>query len=281
MRNLVRLSDFSRDDVLRIFQIADDVLLGKYKKYLEGKTIVMFFPASSIRTRVTFEKGIHLLGGQSILFAPETLDKKEDIRDVIGYLNNWADGLIVRHRDIGLLDKIADSAWVPVINGMTNKNHPCEMLADLYALSKIRMDFTTDEFLFVGAAANIGYAWKEASNLMGFSLVQCCPIGYEIEGLQTCNNLYDAIFDKDIICTDSVISDNLEEFRPYQVTLELMKRAKKDAILNPCPPFYRGEEVSDEVIKSSYFAGYDFKKCLMEIQQAIVIFCMQEEMKGV
>jgi len=281
MRNLVRLSDFSRDDVLRIFQIADDVLSGKYKKYLEGKTIVMFFPASSIRTRVTFEKGIHLLGGQSILFAPETLDKKEDIRDVIEYLNNWADGLIVRHKDIGLLDKIADNAQVPVINGMTDKNHPCEVMADMYALSKIRRDFTTDKFLFVGAAANIGYAWKEASNLMGFSLEQCCPIGYEIEGLQTCNYLYDAIFDKDIICTDSVISDDLEVFRRYQVTLELMKRAKKDAILNPCPPFYRGEEVSDEVINSPYFAGYDFKKCLLEIQQAIVIFCMQEETKGV
>ncbi|NNJ29235.1 ornithine carbamoyltransferase [Lacrimispora defluvii] len=281
MRNLIRLNDFSRDDVLRIFQIADDVLLGKYKKYLEGKTIVMFFPASSIRTRVTFEKGIHLLGGQSILFAPETLNKKEDIRDVIGYLNNWADGLIVRHKDIGLLDKIADYARVPVINGMTDINHPCEMMADMYALSKNRRDFTTDEFLFAGAAGNIGYAWKEASDLMGFSLVQCCPNGYEIEGLQTYNDLYDAISDKDIICTDSVISDNLEEFRHYQVTLELMKRAKKDAILNPCPPFYRGEEVSDEVINSPYFAGYDFKKCLMEIQQAIVIFCMQEEMKGV
>lgn len=281
MRNLVRLSDFSRDDVLRIFQIADDVSLGKYKKYLEGKTIVMFFPATSIRTRVTFEKGIHHLGGQSILFAPETLDKKEDIRDVIGYLNNWADALIVRHKDIGLLDKIADNARVPVINGMTDKNHPCEMMADMYALSKIRSDFIADQFLFVGGAGNIGYAWKEASDLMGFSLVQCCPIGYEIEGVQTCNHLYDAVIDKDIICTDSVGSDLLEEFRQFQVTLELIKRAKKGAILNPCPPFYRGAEVSDEVINSPYFAGYDFKKCLMEIQQAIVIFCMQEEMKGV
>jgi len=281
MRNFIRLSDFTRDDVLRIFQIADDILQGNYKRYLEEKTIVMFFPASSIRTRVTFEKGIHLLGGQSILFAPETLDKKEDIKDVTGYLNNWADGLIVRHKDISLLEKIADNAQVPVINGMTDKNHPCEMLADMYALSKIRRDLTTDQFLFVGAAGNIGYAWKEASELMGFSLIQCCPQGYEMEGLQTCNHLYDAIADKDIICTDSFGSNNLENFRHFKVTLEHMKRARKDAVLNPCPPFYRGEEVSNDVIDSPYFAGYHFKKCLMEIQQAIIIFCMQEETRGV
>ena len=90
---------------------------------------------------MTFEKGIYLLGGQPILFPSDTLDKKEDYRDVIGYLNNWADLVIVRHKDISVLEKISQYSKAPVINAMTDINHPCEMVADMYALSKIRKDF--------------------------------------------------------------------------------------------------------------------------------------------
>lgn len=86
MRHMIRLSDFTNEEVLQIFHIADEIKQGKYKNNLQGKTVVMFFPPSSIRTRVTFEKGIYLLGGQSILFTLETLDKKEEIRDVIGWM---------------------------------------------------------------------------------------------------------------------------------------------------------------------------------------------------
>lgn len=93
MKDLIRLTDYSVDEIREIFSIAD--VIDKYKGILEGKTVVMFFPNNSIRTRVSFEKGIHLLGGQTILFPTETLDKKEELQDVIGYLNNWADLVIV------------------------------------------------------------------------------------------------------------------------------------------------------------------------------------------
>ena len=98
MRSFIRLTDFKSDELLKIFDIADNI--EKYAGFLKGKTVVMFFPASSIRTRVSFEKGIYLLGGQSILFDPSTLDKKEDIKDVCGYLQNWADAVVVRYKDI-------------------------------------------------------------------------------------------------------------------------------------------------------------------------------------
>lgn len=272
MKGLVRLREYSRDDVQRIFQIADELQSGKYRRFLKGKTIVMFFPDSSIRTRITFEKGIYLLGGQTILFPPSALDKKEKIEDVIGYLNNWADGLIIRYKDISVIDEITRYADFPVINAMTDTNHPCEMLADMYSLSKIRDDFSKDNFLFVGANGNVGLAWKEASELMGFRLSQSCPVGYEIQGVNHIRNLKDAVKEKDIICTDSLSSDKLKDFREYQVTLELMKSANENAILNPCPPFYRGEEVSADAIDSDYFVGYSFKKYLLEIQQAIIIY---------
>ena len=154
MKSFIRLTDFKKEELLEIFKIADSI--EEYADFLKGKTVVMFFPASSIRTRVSFEKGIYLLGGQSIRFDSATLDKKEDIKDVCGYLENWADAVIVRHKDIRMLERMANS----------------------------------------------------------------------------------------------------------------------NAVLNPCPPFYRGEEVSQGVIDSVYFVGYEFKKSLLKVQQAILIYCM-------
>lgn len=272
MKHLICLTDLNVDTVYKIFEIADELAQGKYKDALKGKTVVMFFPNTSIRTRVTFEKGIYLLGGQSILFPSETLDKKEDLKDVCGYLNNWADVVIVRHKDIHVLEKMADYLQVPLLNAMTDVNHPCEMLSDLYALSKRRKDFTKDNFLFVGEKGNIGLAWKEASEVMGFLLEQCCAKGYEIEGLVTHQSIYDAVKGKDIICTDSIPQNELEEFKNCQVTKKAMDMANAGAVLNPCPPFYRGEEVSKDAIDSDYFVGYEFKKCLLEVQQAAILY---------
>ncbi len=274
MKNLIRLTDYHTSDIYDIFNITDEVGQGKYKDILKCKSVVLFFPNSSIRTRVTFEKGIYLLGGQPILFPSETLDKKEDLKDVCGYLNNWADMVVVRHKDINLIEKMSRYLSVPVINAMTDINHPCEILTDMYALSKIRSNFVNDKFLFCGKNGNIGLAWKEASNVMGFKLEQCCGNGYEIEGLVSHSNIYEAIIGKDIICTDSLPSAILDDFKECMVTLKAMRMANKGAILNPCPPFYRGEEVSADVIDSDYFVGYEFKKHLLNVQQAIMIYCL-------
>ena len=274
MKNLIRLTDYTSDDIYEIFRIADEIKEGKYTDILKGKCVVLFFPDSSIRTRVTFEKGIYLLGGQPILFPSETLDKKEDYRDVFGYLNNWAELVIIRHRDIDVLEKIARYSTVPVINAMTDINHPCEMLSDMYALSKTREDFTKDKYLFCGCKGNIGLAWKEASSVMGFDMAQCCPQGYEMDGVIAFHKIAEAIKGRDIICTDSLPASALEDFRECRVTKSVMETANEGAILNPCPPFYRGEEVADDAIESSCFVGYEFKKCLLEVQQAIMIYCL-------
>lgn len=274
MKNFIRLTDYHTNDIYDIFNIADEVKEEKYQDILKGKSVVLFFPNSSIRTRVTFEKGIYLLGGQPILFPAETLDKKEDLKDVCGYLNNWADMVVVRHKDINVIEKMLQYLSVPVINAMTDINHPCEILTDMYALSKIRKNFVNEKFLFCGKNGNIGLAWKEASTVMGFKLEQCCGNGYEIEGLVSHSNIYEAIKGKDIICTDSLPSAILNDFKECMVTLEAMQMANEGAILNPCPPFYRGEEVSADVIDSDYFVGYEFKKHLLNVQQAIMVYCL-------
>ncbi|CDM69375.1 Aspartate/ornithine carbamoyltransferase,carbamoyl-P binding domain protein [Clostridium bornimense] len=274
MKNLIRLTDYSKEEIEEIFYIADNLKKGNYKKVLDNKTVVMFFPSTSIRTRVTFEKGISMLGGQVVLFPSDTLDKKEEIQDVIGYLNNWADLVIVRHNDITLIEEIARHSKVPIINAMSSINHPCEMLADIYSLSKIRKDILKDKYLFVGHKGNIALAWKEVKDVLGISLEQCCPNGYEIEGINFYQNINEAVVGKDIILTDSLKKEYLKDFKDYKVTKTIMDKANKGAILNPCPPFYRGEEVDGDVINSEYFVGYEFKKYLLEVQQAIILFCI-------
>lgn len=274
MKKFIRLTDYQKNDIYDIFKIADEIQQGNYTDILKGKSVVLFFPNSSIRTRVTFEKGIYMLGGQPILFPTETLDKKEDLKDVCGYLNNWADIVIVRHKDITVIEKMSQYLSVPVINAMTDINHPCEVMSDMYALSKIRKNFIEDKFLFCGENGNIGLAWKEAADVMGFELEQCCGNGYEIEGIVSYHNICEAITGKDIVCTDSLPADVLEDFKECQITVEIMSMANEGAILNPCPPFYRGEEVSSNVISSNYFVGYEFKKYLLDVQQAIMIYCL-------
>lgn len=276
MQDFIRLKDYESKDIYNFFKLVDEVKNGKYQNILNGKSVILFFPESGIRTRVTFEKGIYLLGGQSILFPSEALDKKEDIRDVCGYLNNWADLVIVRHRDIRLLEKMSVCLKVPIINAMTDDNHPCEVLSDMYALSKIRGDFAKDQFLFVGKKGNIGLAWKEASEVMGFVLKQCCGKGYEMDGLVTYNNIYNAVEGIDIVCTDSLPANILDDFKACQVTIAALEKANQGACLNPCLPFYRGQEVSEDVIESKYFVGYEFKKHLLEVQQAIMIYCLTQ-----
>ena len=275
MKSFIRLTDFKPEELSEIFRIADTIDM--YSGCLQGKTVVMFFPASSIRTRVSFEKGIYLLGGQTILFDPQTLDKKEDIRDVCCYLNNWADAVVVRYKDIGMIERMAEALSVPVINAMTDDNHPCEMMSDLYALSKMRADFLKDEYLFVGASGNIGKAWKEAAEAFDISFAQCCPDKYRIPGVKGTDNLKADIVGKDIICTDSIPKEMLADFADYRITKELMETANEGALLNPCPPFYRGEEVSADAIDSDFFVGYEFKKSLLRVQQAILLYCMSVE----
>ena len=277
-KNLVYIDDFSKEEIYEIFKLADKFSDGVSQvKPLEGKTVVLFFPESSIRTRVTFEKGIQELGGKTILFPPEALDKKEKLGDVIGYLENWVDAIVVRHSDIEVVKSMAKYARIPVINAMTSVNHPCEIIADLYALSKLYKDIEKKKFLFVGAKGNIGNTWKAASELMGFELEQCCPGGYEIDNIKCYTNIEEAIIGKDIICTDSIPSKAKEDFKEYQITLQHMQKANPGAVLNPCPPFFRGEEVSEDVINSDYFVGYEFKKCLINVQQAILCYLLDKK----
>ncbi len=272
MKHFIRLTDYSVSDMHNVFAIARGLAAGVQNTALKGKTVILFFPHSSIRTRVTFEKGIYLLGGQSVLFPSDTLDKKESHEDVAGYLNNWADCVVIRHNRLDLLEQFAGHSAAPVINAMTAENHPCEVLSDLFAIAQKRSDYLSLNYTFVGAGGNIAKAWAEAAAAFGIGFVHCCPRGYEMENVIAEHDMNRAMQQSDVVITDSVPAQYLNDFMPYQVTAERMSRARPGALLNPCPPFTRGEEVSADAIGSNYFVGYGFKQALLYMQQALMIY---------
>ena len=277
--HLIRLTDFSVHDMENIFTLADEIKGGRYKNVLNGKSVVLFFPASSIRTRVTFEKGVYLLSGHPVLFPSDSLDKKEEIKDVAGYLCNWADCIVMRHGNIDMIDKFSKYSSVPVINAMTSINHPCEVLSDLYAISKMRHGFMDLTYTFVGINGNIGKAWAEAAKAFGLKFIHCCPRGYETEDVNIEYDITKAAMQSDVFITDAIPAEFINIFAPYQITTDLMKTAKPGAMLNPCPPFTRGEEVSADVIESEFFVGYGFKEALLYVQQAVILYCMRNNVK--
>jgi len=171
---------------------------------------------------------------------------------------------------------MAKCSAVPVINAMTSESHPCEILSDLYAISKMREDYLALQYTFVGPCGNIGKTWLEAARALGLRFRQCGPKGkgYDMPGVEVVHELDAAMQGSDVVLTDSLPREALDDFRPYQITLNAMRRANGNAMLNPCPPFCRGEEVSAEVIGSPFFVGYGFKAALLSVQQALIVYLL-------
>lgn len=278
--NFLKLSDLSLHRIDEIFLIADELRNNKFRKVLEGKTFILFFPETSVRTRVTFEKGIQQLGGNCILFPPDTLNKKEELEDVIGYLNNWADGVIIRHPDFNKMMKLSEHSFIPIINAMSSDNHPCEVLSDIYSIREIRPEFRELTYTFVGPVGNIVKSWVEIAKVLNLKFNHVCTSGNDVckddENYHFSTDLETTMNGSDIVLTDSLPFEyqNDEYLSQYQVNMERLNLTNKNALLNPCPPFYRGQEVSDDAVRSSYFVGHSFKKNLLYVQQAIIIQCL-------
>ena len=278
--NFLRLTDLNERQIQEIFNLADRLSNTAKATELSGKTAILFFPEASIRTRITFEKGIADLGGHSIIFPPSTLDKREELKDVIKYIENWADFVVVRHQDFGKVCEIARHSDIPVINAMTSENHPCEILSDLYSLRCIRSNYRDLTYTFVGEKGNISKSWAEAAQVLNLKFNHVCVKGNEIKADDS-NYSYHTELEEVLPETDIVLTDSLPvELRTegylnkYQITLDRMKKSRENSLLNPCPPFYRGEEVAADAIGSGYFVGYSFKEKLTCVQQAIILYCL-------
>lgn len=278
-----QIQDLTRSQILDIFQLADQLRAdpGRYSRALAGKTFLLFFPEGSLRTRLTFEKGIRQLGGECLLFAPAVLDKKERLEDVAGYMANWADGMIVRHSDDARVAELCEVSAIPVINAMTKRTHPCEILSDLYSIRERWPHFEQLVYTYVGCPGNIGRTWLEAARVLQ---LQFRHVGFERWRLEEdgphyrfCTELETALPGSHVVLTDSLPDGEAssEYKQKYMITADRMRLCGEEALLNPCPPFFRGEEVSADAIASDFFAGCRFKSGLLPVQQAILLYSME------
>ena len=270
MRHLIRLTDWTESDVDAVFGLARRYRSGEGPRH-DG-AVAMFFPPSSIRTRASFERGAALAGLQPIVFPPESLDKPEALEDVAGYLAQFVDALVVRHPDISVLERLAAADAMPVINAMTSENHPCEVLSDLFALS-LEADPRALRYVFVGADGNIGRAWREAAQVMSLDFTQCSPVDLAMADVSWTDDLDGAVSRADVILTDGP-GAHAEALVPYRITADLLAKAPAGVRLAPCPPFIRGREVSFDAITGPAFVGYEFKRELLPVQQAILAHCI-------
>ncbi|MDR6573691.1 ornithine carbamoyltransferase [Curtobacterium sp. 320] len=271
MRSLTRLDDWTADEVEQVFALADAYRTGQGPT-TDGSA-VMFFPATSLRTRVTFERGAATMGLQPIVFPDTTLDKPEALSDVAGYLASWADVLVVRHHDLTVVEGLARAGALPVVNAMTDENHPCEVLSDLYALRRAQRDLGTLRFRFVGADGNIARAWQEAARVLQLDLVQCCPADLATPGAAWTDDLATAIRTADVVITDGP-GRHAEALEPFRVTADLLDTAPAGVRFAPCPPFVRGREVSADAVAHPAFVGHGFKASLLPVQQAVLAHCI-------
>lgn len=220
------------------------------------------------------------MGGECILFPPETLDRREQLIDTVKYMENWVDGIIVRHADFSKVEELAKHSAIPVINAMTSHNHPCEVLTDLFSISKLKANYNELVYTFVGPAGNVSRSWVDIAKVMNLQFNHVSVAGNELlEQSPTYmfhTELDEILKNSDVILTDSLPNDfrTADYIEKYQITLERMKTTKIHSILNPCPPFFRNEEVSEDVISSDYFVGHTFKKSLIYVQQAVILYCL-------
>ncbi|WP_276355351.1 ornithine carbamoyltransferase [Cohnella caldifontis] len=281
--HLIDLTELSEKQVLGIFDRSRRMKADPPHRLFAGKTFLLFFPDSSLRTRISFEKGIRDLGGACVLFPPETLDKEEAPEDVMGYAGNWADACVIRHPSLSKLKELARHGTVPVVNAMTSENHPCEVLSDLFSIAEIRKDYRELTYVFAGPAGNISRSWMQLASVMHLKFKHVCAPGNRLADdgphYRFASDLEEALTGSDVILTDSLPPLYLhdEYVSKYPITLERMKWANPGALLNPCPPFFRGQEVSEDAMESEHFVGYGFKKNLLYVQQAILAGCLDLE----
>ena len=301
-RDFLAIPDFTTDELYALFDLAERMRDGRYdNKPLKGKSLAMIFMKSSTRTRVSFEVGTYQLGGHALFLSPRDvqLGRGEPIADTARVLSRYVDGVMIRtiaHQDIEELAKYAD---IPVINGLTDLLHPCQVLADLLT---VRAEFGKIDKLkvaWIGDGNNMANSWINAAYRFGFDLDIACPEGYEpadhlLERAQK-NAKVRIVRDPaaaadgaHVVNTDVWASMGQEDeqkerqrsFKGFTVNKKLMSAADKKAIFLHCLPAHRGEEVSADVIDGPQSRVWDEAENRLHIQKAIMAALIGKESVG-
>ncbi len=298
VRHCIKVDDFSKEEILNLFTLAAD-LKSKYRNKEEFKpfanhSMAMIFAKPSARTRVSFETGFSWMGGHAIYLAPQDigLGKRESASDLAQLFSRYNDLIMARvfsHKDI--LD-FETHATVPVINGLTDYNHPCQILTDMFTVWEQKKDtFDNLKIVYVGDGNNIVNSWMRLAAILPFEFVCVCPEGYAPDGdtMKFANDAsisnvlvshsLDAVQNADVIYTDvwasmgqkEEIDERIKIFSPFQVNSELAKNAKDDYLFMHCLPAERGREVTDNVIDSDNSIVFEQAENRLHIQNAIMV----------
>ncbi len=301
-RDLLRLADLERAECDALFALAADLktaLRGrKPRPLLEGRTLAMIFEKPSLRTRISFETGMTQLGGHAIYLAPADirLGERETVADIARTLARVVDMIVARTFLHSVLVELAERARVPVLNGLTDLHHPCQVLADLFTLVERRRPLDDLRIAFVGDGNNVVHSWLEAATLYKFTFALACPAGYEPDGeiLARCRDagasieitpdVADAVHNADVVYTDVWTSMGQEHeaaarraaFAPYQVNDDVMRRAARGALVMHCLPAHRGEEISESVLEGPQSVVFDQAENRLHVQKALMSWLAKE-----
>jgi len=298
-RDFLAIPDFSRPELLSLFDLAESMRLGAYtRKPLAGKSLAMIFMKSSTRTRVSFEVGAWQLGGHALFLSPRDiqLGRGEPIADTARVLSRYVDGIMIRTFAHAEIEELARYATVPVINGLTDLLHPCQILADLLTVRQHLGTWEGKRIAWIGDGNNMANSWINAAYRLGFELVLACPEGYDPDpeilaraqresSVTVVRDPREAASGADVVNTDVWASMGQEEeqakrakaFAGYTVTPALMSRASRDAIFLHCLPAHRGEEVAAEVIDGAQSRVFDEAENRLHVQKAIMAVLMGGE----
>ena len=300
-RDFLHITDFSRDEIDALFDLTArlkrEVKEETPHPLLSGKTLAMIFQKPSARTRVSFETGMVQLGGHALFLGPDNvgLGQREATKDLARLFSRYNDLIMARVFDHEHILELGKYATVPVINGLTDYNHPCQIMADIFTVLEHRGHLDDFSLSFIGDGNNVFHSWMTLAQRLPMKLNLACPEGYEpdeklVEATRSAglsevtisHDPFEIISGSDVVYTDVWASmgqedeaaDRAKVFEPFQVNSGLMKAAGGQAYFMHCLPAHRDDEVTDKVIDSDRSIVFDEAENRMHVQKAIMVTLM-------
>ncbi|MCB1783166.1 MAG: ornithine carbamoyltransferase [Alphaproteobacteria bacterium] len=279
-RHFINLPDIGAEALKGILKQAHALKAEKFTppQIFEGLSLAMVFDKRSTRTRISFEVAMKQLGGHTIVLNMEEMQISgaESIEDTGAVLSRFVDGVMIRMSDHKAMEELARHTTIPVINGMTNQSHPCQIMADIMTIEEKLGGIQGKKIAWMGDYNNVCKTFVQAAPLFDFDLAISCPEDLYAASVAP----QEAARDADVIVTDTWVSMGqegkaIEKFMPYQVNADLMARAKDTAIFMHCMPVHQDEEVSQEVLKSPACVIYDEAENRLHAQKAILAWCFE------
>ncbi len=301
MKHLLKMLDLTSEEVIDILNLADQLKYeqkhGIAHKHLEGKSLGLIFEKASTRTRVSFEVGMYQLGGQPIFLSSKDMQigRGEPVQDTARVLSRYLDGIMIRTFEQKEVEDLAKYGSIPIINGLTDFCHPCQILADLMTIREYKGKLAGLKMAFIGDGNNMMNSLIVGALKTGMSISVACPEGYEpdTQVLEFAKNYGDkfsmfrtpkeAVVDADVVITDVWASMGQEgeaekrkkAFDGYQVNAELMALAKPDAMVQHCLPAHRGEEITEDIFEAHADEIFEEAENRLHAQKAVMVKCLK------